>query len=48
MKKLLLFLMFIPFLGFTQAVNEVDVNGLKQGVWFKTFDNGNLRYKGQF
>ena len=48
MKKLLLFLMLIPFLGFTQAVNEVDANGLKQGVWEKTFDNGNLRYKGQF
>ena len=27
--------MFIPFLGFTQAVNEVDANGLKQGVWEK-------------
>ena len=48
MKKLLLFLMLIPFLGFTQAVNEVDANGLKQGVWEKTFDNGKLRYKGQF
>jgi hypothetical protein len=47
MKKLLLFLMLIPFLGFPQSVNEVDANGLKQGVWVKTFDNGNLRYKGQ-
>ena len=48
MKKLLLFLMLVPSLGFTQTVNEVDANGLKQGVWEKTFDNGNLRYKGRF
>jgi len=48
MKKLLLFLMLIPFLGLTQSVNEVDANGLKQGIWEKTFDNGNLRYKGLF
>ena len=40
--------MLIPFLAFTQSVNKVDVNDLKQGVWKKTFDNGNLRYKGQF
>jgi len=37
MNKLLLFLMFIPFLGFTQMLNEVDVKGLKQGTWEKNF-----------
>ena len=40
--------MFIPFLGLTQTFNKIDLNGLKQGIWEKTFDNGTLRYKGQF
>ena len=48
MKKILFFLLLIPFLSFTQTINEVDANGLKQGVWKKMHNNGNLRYSGQF
>jgi len=32
MKKLLLFLFCIPFLSFTQEVNQTYVDGDKQGV----------------
>ena len=48
MKKLGLFLFFIPFLSFSQSINEVDAAGKKQGVWQKTYESGKLRYKGQF
>ena len=48
MKKLLLFLFCIPFLSFTQEVNQTDVDGNKQGVWTKSYKNGKVRYKGQF
>ena len=48
MNKLLLFLILIPCFGFTQNVNKLDINGLKQGIWKKNYSNGNLRFKGAF
>ena len=48
MKKLLLLSMLLPFLAFSQSVNELDASGKKQGIWTKTYKNGNLRYRGQF
>jgi antitoxin component YwqK of YwqJK toxin-antitoxin module len=30
------------------AQNKTDENGLKQGVWVKKDDKGNVRYRGQF
>ena len=48
MKKILFFLLLIPFLSLSQTINEVDTKGLKQGVWKKMHTNGNLRYSGQF
>ncbi len=32
----------------SQTYNQVDENGLKQGVWKKEHSNGNTKYKGQF
>ena len=29
-------------------INQIDINGKKQGDWIKYDDNGKLRYKGQF
>ena len=29
-------------------LNEIDANGLKQGNWKKTYENGAIRYEGQF
>lgn len=29
-------------------VNQVDSNGLKTGKWVKKYNNGNIRYSGQF
>ena len=31
-----------------QNLNQIDNNGQKQGLWKKSYENGNLRYKGQF
>ncbi|MFT5970527.1 MAG: antitoxin component YwqK of YwqJK toxin-antitoxin module [Flavobacteriales bacterium] len=48
--KTILSLLLIIFsnASFAQDLNNVDENGLKQGVWEKKFSNGELRYKGQF
>ena len=48
MKKLLLFLFCIPLFTFSQTINEVDLKGLKQGDWKKTYENGNTKYEGNF
>lgn len=34
--------------GWAQEINLVNENGQKTGVWKKYYDNGNLRYEGQF
>ena len=33
---------------FSQDVNLVDKNGLKQGFWQKKYENGFIRYEGNF
>ena len=30
------------------SINDIDINGNKQGIWKKTYNNGLIRYKGQF
>ena len=48
MRFLLFFLLIFSFFCSAQNINQIDSNGMKQGVWKKTYDNGNLRYKGNF
>ena len=48
MKEIFLILLLIPFFSVSQTINEVDENNKKQGVWTKSFNNGGVRYKGQF
>ena len=48
MKKLLLFVLLLPFISISQTINEVDDNGNKQDIWSKNHKNGNIRYKGRF
>ena len=31
-----------------QKINQLDVNGKRTGVWKKFYDNGKIRYSGQF
>ena len=40
--------MLLPFLSVSQSVNQIDNSDRKQGVWTKTYKNGNVKYKGQF
>jgi antitoxin component YwqK of YwqJK toxin-antitoxin module len=48
MKNLILLLFLIPILSLSQDINNIDVNGYKQGNWLKKYNNGNIKYKGQF
>jgi antitoxin component YwqK of YwqJK toxin-antitoxin module len=50
MKALIcLFSVFLSFSLFAQGdINKIDANGLKQGTWEKKFENGQVRYRGQF
>ena len=48
MKRLILFLLLLPFISISQNINKHDDNGKKTGIWFGEYQNGNLRYKGQF
>ena len=48
MKHLTLLLLLFPFLTLSQDINNVDINGYKQGKWLKKHNNGNIKYKGQF
>ena len=38
----------IPFLSISQSINYVDNFGMKQGMWQKKYNNGNVRYEGFF
>ena len=38
----------IPFLSISQSINYVDNFGMKQGMWQKKYNNGNVRYVGFF
>ena len=48
MKRLVLFFSLLPFISISQGINKLDDNGEKTGLWAKKYQNGNLRYKGQF
>ena len=48
MKHLTLLLLLFPLLALSQDINNVDINGYKQGKWLKKHNNGNIKYKGQF
>ena len=45
--RISIFLVF-SFSVNAQNLNQIDNNGQKQGLWKKSYENGNLRYKGQF
>jgi antitoxin component YwqK of YwqJK toxin-antitoxin module len=41
--------MLVASISFAQGdLNKVDANGLKQGTWEKKYENGQVRYTGQF
>lgn len=50
MKLVLVIIIFYSFnLTFAQEkINQFDVNGNRTGIWKKLYDNGNIRYQGQF
>lgn len=48
MKKAILLTVFGLALSVVSAQNKVDENGLKQGVWKKTYPWGATRYEGAF
>lgn len=46
--SILLILLVIGQLVFSQTFNQFDANGLKTGQWKKLYGNGKIRYTGQF
>ncbi|MEE2931774.1 MAG: hypothetical protein VX370_04530 [Bacteroidota bacterium] len=46
--KTLVYCLFLSSMIFAQEVNYTDKDGLKQGLWQKMYDNGSIRYQGQF
>jgi antitoxin component YwqK of YwqJK toxin-antitoxin module len=51
--KQLLYVLLIIFLGNTNSyaqekTNQFNKNGARNGNWVKYYDNGNIRYQGQF
>lgn len=47
MRLVIILLIFCPFISFSQ-INQIDGNGLKQGLWQKKQSNGRLLYEGHF
>lgn len=45
---ILIIIFAIPILVFSQAINQLDDMGQKQGRWIKNYRYGNVRYTGQF
>lgn len=39
---------WVCFTTFAQDINQTDASGLKQGKWKKLYNNGKVRYEGQF
>ena len=39
---------FVSTILYSQQKNIIDHNNLKQGEWHKKYQNGSLKYKGQF
>ena len=48
MRFFLLILITLSISVNAQDINQLNTNGKKQGIWKKNYDNGNLRYSGQF
>jgi antitoxin component YwqK of YwqJK toxin-antitoxin module len=48
MKYIFYLLLFFSLSSSAQSINYVDADGKKQGVWKKTYKDGNLRYEGAF
>lgn len=49
MKSIILILLLFPLTAISQpALNQTDAQGRKQGLWQKSFPNGNLMYRGTF
>lgn len=47
MKSIFFIFLVLPFISFSQ-INQIDSNGLRQGLWQKQFPNGKLIYEGNF
>jgi len=50
-RNVILFSFYIVFILSSygqENKNQVDIHGLKTGVWEKKYPNGNIRYRGQF
>jgi antitoxin component YwqK of YwqJK toxin-antitoxin module len=47
MRLALLLILFVPLFAFAQ-LNQIDANGLRQGLWQKQQSNGRLLYQGNF
>lgn len=43
-----LFTVFFITEGMGQKINQFDQNGKRTGIWKKTYENGTVRYTGQF
>ena len=48
MKRLILFLLLLPFISISQNINKHDDNGKKQAFGLENIKMEKLRYKGQF
>ncbi len=48
--NLLIVLSFVvaSFTAYSQKTNQFDANGKRDGIWRKFYDNGDLRYEGEF
>ena len=47
--KIFLFIIFSISISLNaQDINQINVDGQKQGIWKKNYENGKLRYSGQF
>jgi antitoxin component YwqK of YwqJK toxin-antitoxin module len=44
----LIFLMLFNYSFAQNAINQFDSNGKRHGLWTKTYENGSIRYKGEF
>ncbi|SNR15489.1 toxin-antitoxin system YwqK family antitoxin [Tenacibaculum jejuense] len=42
------FTMLFTLVSSAQKINQVDANGKRTGLWRKNYENGDVRYKGQF
>lgn len=47
MRIIIIIFIILPFLSFSQ-INQIDSNGLRQGLWKKEQSNGQLMYEGYF